>query len=318
MWYLLGCDVCGSFYRKRSCQQPQRKVRHYCSVKCTGVDRRVGGTLYRSQQQVSLQKWGVQHPSQSYDVRARTKRTNVRKYGVSCTLWAPTVHERVLQTWQANYGVDHPSRSSGVQARARATLQETHGVSNAFQIPNVREKAKMGAVSEAAERKRQATNEARYGHPFIMQNAEMLQKSARSARKAYVLQHWQTGDELTCVGAYEVAFVNWCNHFSIDFDWQVTLKTELLTPTGRKAVYVIDAFIKTGEFAGKWIEVKGRLDGRTGEKWFCFHEANPNTSQLWDRQRLLELGILVRGRGNPVPNPLYELKTSGSKLTVNA
>ena len=105
-------------------------------------------------------------------------------------------------------------------------------------------------------------------------------------------QHWRTTQELICVGSYEVAFVNWCNFYRFDFDWQVLHQM----PNDR--VYIIDAFIKTGFFANTWIEIKGWMKPEYEFKWNWFHTTHPHNSQLWNKAKLEELQILVKGTPN--------------------
>lgn len=115
--------------------------------------------------------------------------------------------------------------------------------------------------------------------------ASVYSRARRSMRRAVVLQHWLTGSELICVGSYEVAFVAWCNENHIDFDWQVPHKM----PNGR--TYIVDALIKTGDYAGTWVEIKGYMSRIGQQKWDWFHAEHPLTSQLWTQERLGELGI---------------------------
>lgn len=117
---------------------------------------------------------------------------------------------------------------------------------------------------------------------------DVYSRARRSMRTSKVLNHWLTYQELICVGSYEVSFVNWCNLNKIDFDWQIAHKM----PDQRN--YIIDAFIKTGVFAGIWIEIKGRLFGIGEQKWNWFHALHPNDSQLWNHERLIEIGVLSK------------------------
>lgn len=105
-------------------------------------------------------------------------------------------------------------------------------------------------------------------------------------RKSSVTLHWVSGEEIVCVGTYERAFVDWCNRNQIDFDWQIPHKM----PDGR--TYIVDAFVKSGEYAGQWIEIKGYMSEIGQEKWSWFHGKHPHDSQLWNLPRLEELGIL--------------------------
>lgn len=143
---------------------------------------------------------------------------------------------------------------------------------------------------------------------------ECYARAARSSKRSNTKIHWKTGQELVCVGGYELAFVNWANANFIDFDWQIPHIME----NGRK--YIIDAFIKTGEFANTWIEIKGtwnRQNGHIGrEKWEAFHTKYTN-SALWMQPDLENLGILVRGK----PNKRWESEidceeTGGSATSV--
>lgn len=119
-------------------------------------------------------------------------------------------------------------------------------------------------------------------------NPDVYSRARRAMRTSVIMHHWKTGQELVCVGSYEAAFIRWCEANFIDFDWQVAHKM----PDGRS--YIIDAFIKTGEFAETWIEIKGFMSQIGCQKWSWFHAFHPHDSQLWDHKRLVELGVLSR------------------------
>jgi hypothetical protein len=118
--------------------------------------------------------------------------------------------------------------------------------------------------------------------------ASVYSKARSVIRRSQKIAHWLTGEELICVGSYEFAFVNWCNANHIDFDWQISHRM----PDERQ--YIIDAFVKTGEFANTWVEIKGRLFGIGKEKWEWFHAEHPNDSQLWTNDVLNQKGISVK------------------------
>lgn len=112
------------------------------------------------------------------------------------------------------------------------------------------------------------------------------ERSMRSSSQCKIITHWRTGEELCCVGGYEVAFVRWCNHHHIDFEWQITHPM----PDGR--TYRIDAHITSGEHGDTWVEIKGFFRGRISkEKWDWFQSEHHN-SKLWDGERLKVLGVL--------------------------
>lgn len=195
---------------------------------------------------------------------------------------------RVLKCLE-KFGVDHPHKSPEVRAKYRKTCLERFGVENPSQSLDIK-------------RKKEATSMRNFGVPHPNQNPQMLSKNMRSRRKSCVIVHWKTNEELVCVASYEIAFVNWCNHYMIDFDWQIPHKMP------DKHTYIIDAYVKDGKFAGTWIEVKGSLYGRTKQKWEWFHSEHPNNSQLWEKNRLQELGILVKCQPNSDYMPRYSTR----------
>ena len=110
-------------------------------------------------------------------------------------------------------------------------------------------------------------------------------KGKSKMRASTTIIHWKTGKDIVCVGSYEVSFVKWCNQNRIDFDWQIPFKM----PDGR--TYIVDSFIKTGDFANNWIEIKGYMYKIGKEKWEWFHKEHIN-SILWTKPVLKQIGIL--------------------------
>lgn len=109
------------------------------------------------------------------------------------------------------------------------------------------------------------------------------------SKKKYVeiIEHWKTGEKLACTAQYEIQFVNWCNENQIDFDWQIPHKM----PNGK--TYIVDAYIKSGEFANTWIEIKGTfLQQLCRDKWNWFQSVHSN-SQLWTKNELKNVGIKI-------------------------
>lgn len=180
--------------------------------------------------------------------------------------------------------------------RKRATMLERYGVVSFTALPHVRAKARQTCMDRygsnssmgdpAVRAKKECTFLERYGTTVpIAFHPDTIKKACRSMTCFRTIKHWKTGVELHCRGSYEVAFVEWCNRNHIDFDWQLPFEM----PNGR--TYIIDAYIKTGEHTDKWIEIKGYMRSKSRPKWDWFHADYPN-SELWDKVRLVELGIL--------------------------
>lgn len=123
----------------------------------------------------------------------------------------------------------------------------------------------------------------RYGVKHSMHSAEFALKQARTSNKIIDIVHWKTGEPVPCHGSYEVKTIEYFNKNQIDFEAQ---KHVFMMPNGK--TYRPDFYLPEKDL---WIEVKGWMRKDAQEKWDLFHENHPN-SELWDKKRLKELGIL--------------------------
>ena len=130
---------------------------------------------------------------------------------------------------------------------------------------------------------REDTSIERYGTKNPVQNRDIGLKLARARNESMVLKHWKTGEDLVCQASWEVKVVEYLNKNKIDFRWQPRVFKMLDGKTYRPDLYLIGK--KT------WIEIKGYFWGNSRNKWDWFHAEHPN-SELWNKARLKELGIL--------------------------
>lgn len=114
---------------------------------------------------------------------------------------------------------------------------------------------------------------------------EVYSKARRSMRTSIIMFHWKTGEELICVGSYEVAFVNWCNKNNFDYDWQIPHKM----PDGR--TYIVDAYVKDGPLNDYWVEIKGFFSDVGKQKWQWFSSTIKN-AKLLTHDELKKLDVL--------------------------
>jgi len=128
-----------------------------------------------------------------------------------------------------------------------------------------------------------------YGVEYPQQNKEVALRAAKSMNNSYTLSHWKTGEELVCIGSYEVRVVEYFNEKRINFRWQPEVfKTAIKTPTDRFSTYTPDCYLPDQDL---WIEIKGYFRKDAKEKWDWFHKEYPN-SELWDKKKLKEMKIL--------------------------
>lgn len=232
--------------------------------------------------------------SSSNEVREKTKKTCLERYGADSFLKTQNCKD-ALHQYALAHNVAHHTQLDSVKNKMKETCLKRFGVENASQADIIKIQKKetcqknfnvdWPGQSEIVKEKIEKTCLKRYGVKNPSQLPEIRSKANKKRRISCVINHWKTQEELVCVGSYEQAFVEWCNKNEIDFDWQISHKM----PDGR--VYIIDAFIKTGEFANTWVEIKGWLNGIGLEKWKWFHSEHPNDSQLWNLKRLKNNGV---------------------------
>jgi hypothetical protein len=108
--------------------------------------------------------------------------------------------------------------------------------------------------------------------------------AAKKRNDSYVEKHWQTSEDLVCVGSWEKRTVDFLNRNKTQYKWQPqTFQIEELQTTYRPDLYLIEE--------DKWVEIKGRFYEDAKQKWDWFHREYPN-SELWNHSKLIELGIL--------------------------
>lgn len=113
--------------------------------------------------------------------------------------------------------------------------------------------------------------------------------ASKKLNNSIVHIHWKTNEEIICVASYEIATVKYLNENKIEFEWQSKkFQTPFLTKTKKFKTYRPDLYLINED---KWIEIKGYFRDDDKEKWDWFHEKHPN-SELWDKKKLKELGIL--------------------------
>ena len=132
------------------------------------------------------------------------------------------------------------------------------------------------------------TSMVRYGVPYPQQNTEVAMKSARTARRSYILRHWFSGEDIVCIGSYEKRVVEYFNTNHIDYLWQVQTFAMPHNENGKTHTYRPDCYLPDQDL---WVEVKGYFRPHSRIKWDWFHLMYPN-SELWDQPKLKSIGII--------------------------
>jgi hypothetical protein len=151
----------------------------------------------------------------------------------------------------SKYGTDYVLRRDDIKAKAKNTLLSKYGVTNPTQ------------------------------------NRDIALRAAKTSNKSVVLYHWKTGEEVVCIGSYEVKTVEFLNANQIEFMWQPRT-FRMPTEGGKVKTFRPDLYLCDSEL---WVEIKGYFRGDALEKWEWFHSLY-RKSELWDTSRLKEFGIL--------------------------
>lgn len=267
-------------------ERGKKRVQATCLEKY-GATSPLGSVELREKgKETSLLRYGTESPLSSGIVRAKVKKTMLERYGVDNPQKSPEIRATTYATNVERYGAPHPYQSEELLARGRATCLENYGVDNPMKSEEVRAKGRQ-------------TNIDRYGFENPMQNEEVRKKAVRKLRSHSELEHWKTCETLQCIGSYEAALVRWLNERKIDFEWQIPFQipdNDNIHEDIRGRVYNVDVYIKEGEYAGMYVEVKGYWMQEVSRlKWLWFHETHSN-SALWTGDVLKRMGIIGKKR----------------------
>lgn len=156
-----------------------------CSKRCRSNKKR----------ETSLEKYGVESPTQSKEVQDKMKatnlerygsenvfasdygkekirETNLERYGAENPMQNEEVKEKVKQTNLEKYGGVAPAQNKEVQEKMKRTTFERYGVENAYTSPEIQEKIKQ-------------TNLEKYGTEYASQSEEVKKKIAQTNLEKY-------------------------------------------------------------------------------------------------------------------------------------
>jgi len=128
--------------------------------------------LVEKRKQACIDKFGVDNPQKSLEVREKTKKTNLDRYGTPYAVSAPSIREKQKQTLLNHYGVDVPTKSSKILEKSRQTNLSKYGVEWSSQNAEVRNKQKTTCLE-------------RYGVENPLQNQQISQQIKQTLLERY-------------------------------------------------------------------------------------------------------------------------------------
>jgi hypothetical protein len=89
----------------------------------------------------NLEKYGVEYPQQSINIRNKSKNTCLEKYGVEYISQSDHFKDKCKNTCLEKYWVEYAIRSNEVQLKIKKTIFERYGVENVCHNPEIAERA---------------------------------------------------------------------------------------------------------------------------------------------------------------------------------
>ena len=146
--------------------------RKFCSNKCATISEDTK-TKIKSKM---LEKYGVEYPSQSAELRNKRKVNFVEKYGVENPFQLDEIKKQIKQTNLEKYGVDNPFKSDIIKHKVKQVNLEKYGVEHATQNLTIKNKIKQ-------------TNLEKFGVEHYFQTAELKEKSKITMVEKYGVEH---------------------------------------------------------------------------------------------------------------------------------
>ena len=125
--------------------------------------------------ETNLEKYGVENPFQSEEIKTRIKENNLEKYGVDHHMKVPEIHQKAKDTHMARHGFGFAFHSKESFEKIHITCMERYGAEYPLQNDYIRKKGQETCMN-------------RFGVKWPMQNEESFHKMVMSAyqRKEYV------------------------------------------------------------------------------------------------------------------------------------
>lgn len=154
-------------------------VKNNIDIRTTAEQKILGHLKFKDS---CLKHFGCAYPMQSDLVKAKSKATNMQKYGVDNYNKTDECKEKKKATFIQKYGVDHPCKFTIVKEKIKQTNLEKYGVENVFAAEEIKEKIKKTKFNVYGDEhftnleKAKETNMKLYGYSYAAKNEEIRKK----------------------------------------------------------------------------------------------------------------------------------------------
>ena len=165
--------------------------REFCSRRCMYDSPKLKDKRKNS----CIEKYGVDNPSKSKEVRDKVIKTNLDKFGHEWATKSDDVKVKMKEQFIEKYGVDNPSKIKEVRDRAKETMLDRFGVEHAMHSDDIKNKLKNkflekygvdnpSKIKEVRDRAKETMLD-RFGVEHAMQNKSIQDKCKKTNIERY-------------------------------------------------------------------------------------------------------------------------------------
>ena len=171
--------------------------REFCSRRCMYDSSK----LKDKRKDTCIEKWGVDNPSKSNQVKKKVIETNIEKFGHEWATKSDEIKNKIKDKFIENWGVDNPSKIKEVRDRAKKTMFGRFGVEYAMHSDDIKKRVKdkfienwgvdnPSKIKEVRDKAKKTMFE-RFGVEYPLQSDIILSKS-----KETMLKRWGVDNPL--------------------------------------------------------------------------------------------------------------------------
>jgi hypothetical protein len=187
----------GAFCKKCTTSYKIKKIKETCINKY-GVDNPLKSDQIKDKvKDTNIKKYGVEYGVQCDNVKQKIINTCLKKYGVKHTIEAIEVKQKIKNTIYNKYGVDHYSKTDEYKDKFKNTIINRYGVDHYSKTDEYKNKCKNTCIKE-------------YGVEHYSKTEEYKERCKNTAIKHYNVEYPSQTDEIknkykqTCLKRYGV------------------------------------------------------------------------------------------------------------------
>lgn len=213
-----------------------------------------------------IEKYGVDNPSKTQEVKDKMIATNLKKYGVKFVVYDKDINHKMKTTNLLKYGFDNPIKNQDVKNKVKQTNLKKYGVDNPAKNIECINKMKLTNIqtygvefplqNKDIYSKLIKTNLQKYGVECSMQDPNVLLKQSKSCYR--IKQHIMPSGKIIDYQGFENFAINDLIKDNIDENDIITCKTKVpilyyIDNNFKKRRHFVDIFITSKNLC---IEVK--------------------------------------------------------------